>query len=145
MKWDFFVRHYADDAAQRSDPKYYETWNGDNVNGVLYPRAGTLGGCTAHKAMILVYPHNEDWDHIAQITGDASWKADAMRRYFERLENCRHRFWFYRLLAKIGINPTGHGYWNGWLSTELEMPQAATGRYVPHGRDGRRRTRSVSP
>jgi len=124
MKWNFFVRHYADDAMQRRDPKYYETWNENTVDGVLYPRAGTLGGCTAHNAMILVYPHNEDWDNIARITGDASWNASNMRRYFERLENCRHRFWFYRLLAKIGFNPTGHG-WNGWLPTELEMPRAA--------------------
>ena len=25
----------------------------------------TLGGCTAHNAMIMVYPHNADWDGIA--------------------------------------------------------------------------------
>jgi choline dehydrogenase-like flavoprotein len=124
MKWDFFVRHYADDALQRRDPKYHATYNGENVDGVLYPRAGTLGGCTAHNAMILIYPHNEDWDYIARLTGDASWKASAMRRYFERIENCRHRFWFYRLLANIGINPTGHG-WKGWLPSELKMPRAA--------------------
>src|SRR5580704_11070233 len=55
MKWDFFVRHYSDDAVQRKDPKYIETLNGKRVDGVLYPRAGTLGGCTAHNAMIFVY------------------------------------------------------------------------------------------
>ena len=38
--------------------------------GVLYPRAGALGGCTAHNAMIFVYPHNQDWDDIAALTGD---------------------------------------------------------------------------
>ena len=41
--------------------------------------------------MILVYPHNQDWDDIADLTGDPSWRADNMRRYFERLKNCRHR------------------------------------------------------
>ena len=57
-------------------------------DGVLYPRAGTLGGCTAHNAMIMVYPHNADWDYIADLTGDPSWKAEHMRTYFARLEDC---------------------------------------------------------
>src|SRR3954463_12648711 len=110
MKWDFFVRHYKDDALQRQDPNYRETWNDKRVDGVLYPRAGTLGGCTAHNAMIFVYPHNADWDFIADLTGDDSWRSDKMRRYFELLENCHHR-WPYRMLAKLGMNPTRHG-WN---------------------------------
>jgi choline dehydrogenase-like flavoprotein len=121
MKWDFFVRHFPGES-QRRDPKYYETWNGQPVDGILYPRAGTLGGCTAHNAMILVYPHNEDWDYIAQLTGDASWSAANMRRYFELLENCHHRP-VDRWLAKIGINPARHG-WKGWLHTEKSIPLA---------------------
>ncbi len=122
MKWDFFVRHFADQSLQRRDPKYCETWNGKPVDGVLYPRAGTLGGCTAHNAMILVYPQNEDWDHIAQLTGDASWNSREMRSYFQRLENCHHRP-VYRWLSRIGINPTRHG-WKGWLHTEKSIPIA---------------------
>jgi choline dehydrogenase-like flavoprotein len=43
-----------------------------------------------------------------------------MRRYFERLEDCRHRP-FYRWLSNFGINPTRHG-WRGWLSTEVALP-----------------------
>src|ERR1700688_1386715 len=120
MKWDFFVRHLSDRSLQQRDPKYYETWDGKPVDGVLYPRAGTLGGCTAHNAMILVYPHNEDWDYIADLTGDESWRAARMRTYFERLERCRHRP-LYRFLAMLGINPTRHG-WRGWLPTEWKLP-----------------------
>ena len=116
ISWDFFVRHYQDDQLQRRDPKFVEMHGGARVDGIFYPRAGTLGGCTAHNAMILVYPHNADWDHIAALTGDASWSAAAMRTYFERLENCGHRP-VHRWLAKLGINPTRHG-WNGWLRTE---------------------------
>jgi choline dehydrogenase len=115
MKWDFYVRHYEDEAAQRLDQKYLP-----DSGGVLYPRAGTLGGCTAHNAMIMVYPHNADWDYIADLTGDESWRADRMRTYFERLERCRHRP-LYWLLAKLGINPTRHG-WRGWLPTEWKLP-----------------------
>jgi hypothetical protein len=55
IKWDFFVRHYADQARQTRDPKYVATHDGKRVDGIWYPRAGTLGGCTAHNAMIFVY------------------------------------------------------------------------------------------
>src|SRR5215469_14322389 len=123
MRWDFFVRHYTSEALQERDPKYVRDYRGVPVNGILYPRAGTLGGCTAHNAMILVYPHNADWDGIASLTGDTSWNAEAMRRYFEKLENCQHRK-LERWLAKVGPNPSRHG-WDGWLQIEKAIPAAA--------------------
>jgi choline dehydrogenase len=123
MKWDFFVRHYADNDQQRLDPKYLGEFQGKTVDGVLYPRAGTLGGCTAHNAMILVCPSNSDWKYISELTGDTSWEPERMWAYFERMENCHYRP-LHRWLAKIGINPTRHG-WNGWLHTEKAMPMAA--------------------
>jgi choline dehydrogenase len=123
MRWDFFVRHYASEALQAKDPKYVRDYRGVPVNGVLYPRAGTLGGCTAHNAMILVYPHNADWDGIARLTGDPSWNAETMRQYFMRLENCHHRP-VERWLAKAGANPSRHG-WDGWLQVEKAIPAAA--------------------
>src|SRR6266542_534415 len=116
MKWDFFVRHYEDEGRQKKDYKYTA-----ERNGVLYPRAGTLGGCTAHNAMILVCPHNADWDSIAELTGDSSWRAASMRQYFERLENCRHRLPFRWLKKLFGINPSRHGF-GGWLPTERPRP-----------------------
>src|SRR5436305_2084515 len=125
MRWDFFVRHYASEELQAKDPKYVRDYRGEPVNGVYYPRAGTLGGCTAHNAMIFVYPHNADWDAIARLTGDNSWSASSMRRYFERIENCRHRP-VHRWLSRIGINLTRHG-WNGWLPTEKMIPRAVIG------------------
>jgi choline dehydrogenase len=121
LKWDFFVRHYSDLAQQQKDKKFCK-----EHDGVLYPRASTLGGCTAHNAMIMVYPHNADWDHIAVLTGDPSWRPKNMRRYFSRLENCRHR-WPYRLLYRLtGLNPTRHGF-GGWLSIEKAIPKAVLG------------------
>ena len=112
MKWDFFVRHYGDNEQQKRDVKF-----DCERDGVLYPRAGTLGGCTAHNALILVYPHNDDWEYIAQLTGDPSWRPAHMRKYFERMEDCRHRP-IYRWLQKLsGLNLTRHGF-AGWLSTE---------------------------
>jgi choline dehydrogenase len=115
MKWDFFVHHHQRESDERRDPNYVPS-----RQGILYPRAGTLGGCTAHNAMILVYPHNADWDFIANLTGDRSWESARMRTYFERLESCEHRP-LDRWLARFGINPSRHG-WRGWLSTEKAIP-----------------------
>jgi choline dehydrogenase-like flavoprotein len=115
MRWDFFVQHYTDEARQKRDSKC-------GPNGVLYPRAGTLGGCTAHNAMIFMAPHDCDWNGIAALTGDKSWSASRMRRYFTRIENCRHHpLW--RGLARLGFDPTGHG-WAGWLETQAAMPRS---------------------
>ena len=123
LRWDFFVRHYDNDEQQRRDCKYREMHDGKRVDGVLYPRAATLGGCTAHNALIFVYPHDSDWNELADATGDSSWRAEHMRTYFERLENCGHRGWE-RFLSKFGINPSRHG-WSGWLSTQHAIPDAA--------------------
>ena len=115
MSWNFQVRHYADEARQARDPKYDPA-----RRGVLYPRAAALGGCTAHNAMIFMPPHDSDWNHVARLTGDRSWRASHMRRYAKRLEACHHRpLW--RALRRIGIDPTRHG-WDGWLRTEKAVP-----------------------
>jgi choline dehydrogenase-like flavoprotein len=123
ISWHFFVRHYADDRQKKRDPSYRETWDGHAVEGVLYPRASCLGGCTAHNAMIFVAPDDADWDAVAAMTQDQSWRAANMAKYFARVENCHHR-WLWRCLAKLGIDPTGHG-WNGWLHTEKVLPREA--------------------
>ena len=117
MRGDIWVRHYADAKRQKRDWKY----NADH-DGILYPRAKGLGGCAAHHAMIIIKPNDRDWNHIAQITGDASWAATAMQKYWERIERCRHRLFLWRWLARLtGWNPTGHGWW-GWMQTEYAVP-----------------------
>ncbi|PSN60764.1 glucose-methanol-choline oxidoreductase-like protein [Corynespora cassiicola Philippines] len=119
LAWNFFVRHYADDERQARDFKTtYETPDGgeytglsppegSTMKGTLYPRTGSLGGCTAHNALIAVYPHQSDFEYIAQLTGDSSWSAENMRRYFTKLEKNNY------LLP----GASGHGY-DGWLTTE---------------------------
>ena len=103
--WAFYVRHYTSQEQQEKDPKFVP-----EENGIFYPRASTLGGCTAHNALITVYPSNSDWDRIAEITGDASWGADAMRDYYQRLERCRY-------LPADQLPGTRHGV-DGWLTTQ---------------------------
>jgi len=134
LRWDFFVRHYDDDERQRRDTKYV-----DEHDGILYPRAATLGGCTAHNAMLTVYPHDRDWDDLAALTGDSAFNSEAMRGRFERLERCdylkrplpmpRNRR-LARLVTRIPWvrtlyeNLTRHG-WEGWLWTSLANPTLA--------------------
>jgi choline dehydrogenase len=113
MSWEFFVRHYADATQQGRDPKYCKP----PQEGIFYPRASTLGGCTAHNAMIFAYPHNSDWERIAELTGDRSWGAKAMRRYYQRLEDCRYRGILRALYKLIRWNPSRHGF-GGWLRSE---------------------------
>lgn len=66
QKWDYFVNHYQDLSRQEQDSKMtYRIPSGDlhvgpdppansEPLGILYPRAGTLGGCSTHNAMMLV-------------------------------------------------------------------------------------------
>lgn len=125
MRWDYYVNHYSNLSRQENDSKMtYTTPSGATfVNGIsgvgqppagssplgiLYPRAGTLGGCGSHNALITVYPYNSDWSYIETITGDPSWNPDYMRTYFERIENAEY----------IPNGIVGHGF-GGWLTTSV--------------------------
>lgn len=130
QRWDYFVQHYADEERGQRDTKLVAD------KGILYPRAGTVGGCTAHHALITVYPYNRDWDDIAKATGDSSWRSSAMRGYFERLERCEYRprpkelppipllGSLLKLLPRVSdryVNRSRHGF-DGWLPTNLADP-----------------------
>jgi len=115
LGWNFFVRHYANDQQQRLDSKFSAA-----EGGIFYPRAGTLGGCTAHNAMITIYPHQSDWDYIADLFHDDSWKSENMRRYFERLERCEYVD--PPLLTNLPlVDESRHGF-KGWLTTTIADP-----------------------
>ncbi|EOD49532.1 putative choline dehydrogenase protein [Neofusicoccum parvum UCRNP2] len=120
MRWDYFVKHFDDEEEQKRDTKLTYTlpdgsrYTGPNPPegatplGVLYPRVGSLGGCTAHNALVTVYPYESDWEHLQTITGDDSWAPDNMRKYYERLERARY----------LPNSIAGHGF-SGWLETSL--------------------------
>ena len=122
MAWDFFVRHYQDEEQQRRDFKLtyttpegreYTGLNpppGSEIKGVLYPRAATLGGCTAHNALITVYPHRIDYEYMQQLTGDEAWGPDNIRRLFVRMEALGY--------LQGAIDITGHGL-DGWFGTAV--------------------------
>ncbi len=102
--WQFFVDHYGDPARQLRDSK--ETFDAaGEPQGIFYPRGATVGGSTAVNAMIAVYPHESDWDTIADITGDQTWRPWRMREHFARFENNDYLGLF--------ANEDGHGF-DGW-------------------------------
>ena len=105
LSWSFFVKHYSGDR-DTLDSKYVPG------KGILYPRGATIGGSTAVNAMITVYPHASDFEYIADLTGDESWRAENMRTYFKYLENCEY------LLTREAIRED-HGI-DGWLPTNYQ-------------------------
>jgi choline dehydrogenase len=126
----FFVKHFDTDPAGSLDPKQYtpppdtQAIHPEDERGIFYPRAQGVGGCTIHNAMITLSGPSEDWDQVAEATGDESWRGERMRSYFERLEHCHYnkpsRLRY--LLSFIGV-PTGwedarHGT-RGWLNTTV--------------------------
>ena len=118
LRWDYIVHHYDDPAQEHKDSKAVDL-NGEF--GVWYPRSGTLGGCTAHHALITICPHASDWEHMADLTGDESWRAPAMHRYFERLERCN-----YVRRPNFGRSHPGRHGFTGWLTTNIARPKLVT-------------------
>lgn len=120
IRWNYFVDHYSNESQAVRDSKMtYMTPGGDYYVGkyppegsqrlgILYPRAAALGGCSQHNAYVTILPNNDDWDNIAEITGDESWKSSNMRKYFEKLEAVRY----------LPNSVSGHGF-SGWLQTRL--------------------------
>ncbi len=100
--WSFYGKQHP----------YYDAKNSNATpgKGVLYPRASTLGGCTAHNAMITMYPDNSDWDHLAEVTQDRSWGAEGMRAYYQRLESASY-------LTDLEAKERKRGK-KGWLKVE---------------------------
>ncbi len=144
MSWDFFVKHYSDGGRAQKDSKFtWETPDGKRVTneqlggkappagskplGILYPRCGTLGGCTAHNALVTVYPHESDWDGIANMLARSSdaddqaaagaWRPDKMRRYYQILERAEY-------LADGNLSADGHGL-KGWLGVNRTNTSSA--------------------
>ena len=114
--------------------------NNGGKQGIFYPRSAGVGGCTAHHAMITIAPNDKDWNYIANLTGDESWRAGRMRGYFAKFERNQYlaaydRFLrnflgiFYRLYRRVVLifdpravlDQGGHGF-EGWAPTNLIDP-----------------------
>ncbi|NKL66289.1 GMC oxidoreductase [Rhizobium leguminosarum] len=161
--WSFSVRHYDDKTVQGPDGRIFQTEErgpadqifqttdskytasqdpsqqkprGIGEGGIFYPRAAALGGCTSHHAMIIIRPNDSDWEDIANITGDQSWRSENMQGYFPKIENCLYytvyKGFFGRFLGvvqwlatkinpSLQLDPNGHGS-KGWQPTSFIDP-----------------------
>jgi choline dehydrogenase len=61
------------------------------------------------NAGVCALPADDDWNIIVNKTGDKSWSAENMRKYFVKLEKN----------AYLPNGTAGHGF-NGWLTTTIE-------------------------
>lgn len=80
MAWSFYVGHHADEAVDREDSKYVES-----ERGILYPRGSALGGSTAVNALVTILPSRSDWNRLAALTNDGTWRAESMAPYYDRV------------------------------------------------------------
>uniref|UniRef100_A0A8H7NEH6 Glucose-methanol-choline oxidoreductase N-terminal domain-containing protein n=1 Tax=Bionectria ochroleuca TaxID=29856 RepID=A0A8H7NEH6_BIOOC len=82
--WQFFVHHYRNNETQAyRDPHYtYLMSNGSYHIGPNPPEGAEPLG--------IVYPRGVTWDYIAEVTGDNSFEAAAMREYFMKAEKCNY-------------------------------------------------------
>lgn len=119
-QWDYFVTRSSDPAVEaRNEITSYRLADGTIYTGpdppagaepigTLYPRAGTLGGCSRHNALVAIRAFDSDWEAVAGITGDASWSGPTFRRLLEKIEHCDY----------LPNSVAGHGF-GGWLWTQL--------------------------
>lgn len=139
LSWRFFVRHYGErPPGVDPDPKWHthvpSAGEDQTHDGIFYPRAAALGGCTIHNAMITIAGPDSDWDDLADFLGDDSWRAPRMRADFQRMEHnddidppgplpksvFRRAYDSLRWLFGRGPDYARgrHGF-NGWLHTSL--------------------------
>ncbi|KAI1268108.1 alcohol oxidase [Xylariaceae sp. FL1019] len=98
LSWRFWTNHYQNETMAQQDKAFtYQLTNGSLYvgldppegaipKGIFYPRGNTVGGSANANAMNIVLPRDDDWNHIADSTGDESWRAEKMRDHFVELE-----------------------------------------------------------
>ncbi|RYP79518.1 hypothetical protein DL770_006618 [Monosporascus sp. CRB-9-2] len=128
ITWDFFVKHYDDEertlqyhrlAYRLADDSYWvgpstqPPPEGAELLGVYYPRGARLGGSTMINGMFTFLPPDSDWEYVVNITGDASWSAEEMRRHFAAIEKNNY----------LPEGTPGHGF-DGYFPTSMATGNA---------------------
>ncbi|KAI0158334.1 GMC oxidoreductase [Xylariaceae sp. FL1272] len=146
VSWGFFTHHYANETMALKDRKLtWETLDGDYYSGVnppegskvlgnFYPRYGGLGGCVEHNALVGLLPSKNDFDDIANLTGDPAWTNDNMRQYYEKLENAQYPVDDVSVHSTSGyidlnINP------EGIAAQDIKLMSALAGAAIAYGKE----------
>ena len=67
----------------------YQTEKDPGLNGrqLRYPRGKVLGGCSSINGMLYLRGQSRDYDHWAELTGDARWRWEHSLPYFKLHED----------------------------------------------------------
>ena len=92
----------------------YQTEADPGLNGrtLRYPRGKVLGGCSSINGMIYMRGQSRDYDHWAELTGDARWRWDFCVPYFKRHED--HWRGPDALHGAPGFDPSGQRQGGEW-------------------------------
>ncbi|KXN64830.1 hypothetical protein CONCODRAFT_74600 [Conidiobolus coronatus NRRL 28638] len=76
--WDFMVKRRGKKSLNYNLPE------DDPSNIIRYPRSSGLGGCSLHNAMIHVYPKQQDFIKLVNLTGNQIWSEENSRKYYNQ-------------------------------------------------------------
>lgn len=71
-----------------------------------------MGGSSQVNAMNFIWAPDNEWDYIANLTGDDSWRHEEMRRHLMDLENCTY----------VPEGTEGHGF-DGYLDVRTSSQE----------------------
>ncbi|KAL4261700.1 GMC oxidoreductase family protein [Pleurotus pulmonarius] len=87
----------------------------------FYARGHVLGGCSSTNGMAYTRGSAEDYDKIANITGDEGWSWDQLQYYIRK-----HERWSTPTASPMHFDPSAHGF-HGMTEVSLSS--------VPHSID----------
>ncbi|MBL8331495.1 MAG: GMC family oxidoreductase N-terminal domain-containing protein [Rubrivivax sp.] len=97
----------------RTDWLYFtEPDAGLNGRKLRYPRGKVLGGCSSINGMIYMRGQARDYDHWAELVGDARWRWDFCVPYFKRHED--HWRGPDQMHGAMGFDATGERQGGEW-------------------------------
>lgn len=89
LNWSYFVQRYAQEEKfrARETGTFKFLRNADkNHEGIYYPRASGIGGCTRVNALINLYPDHRDWKNLATSLDDQSWSPSEMYKLYQGMQ-----------------------------------------------------------
>lgn len=88
LNWSYFVKQYGENSPYRPYEKMNSKYQ-TKEQGIYYPRAAGVGGCTRVNALIHLYPDYQDWQNFARPDrfGERSpFTPKTMEGVFQRMQ-----------------------------------------------------------
>lgn len=93
LNWSYFVKQYGEGGPNHPSDKMNSKYQA-NEQGIYYPRASGIGGCTRVNALISLYPDIQDWQNFSRIfPGISPFTPEAMHGVFKRMQDLKKGGW----------------------------------------------------